>query len=230
MQGKDLAVQGTRVDSGWFSRARVDFLAVTPRGLQLPGSCLRSVTQLVLHRHQTRHQHHHHHHHHCPLQSLPLEQKFPIIRHTCTILTSTWNLRNSLFLFWGVEVFGIDFWWLDVSFFDVTMCTKSQLGTSGIPPNKIVKHIIPLLVTFFTHWGLKPAPNILPRCDKSSETHSYISQRIPLSWFAGSVQSNHHYHHHHHHQSRLAVSENQYQQSVTTFSCPSTIPVHLAPG
>ena len=46
----------------------------------------------------------------------------------------------------------------------------------------LVKHIIPLFGDFWLHWTLKIIPNILPRSDKTSETHSYISQTIPLIW------------------------------------------------
>ena len=44
----------------------------------------------------------------------------------------------------------------------------------------LVKHICPLFGDFWPHWTLKIIPNILPRCDKTSDTHSYISKTISL--------------------------------------------------
>ena len=48
----------------------------------------------------------------------------------------------------------------------------------------LVKHIFPFFGDFGPHWTLKIIPNILPRCDESSETHSYIFQMIPLMQIA----------------------------------------------
>ena len=48
------------------------------------------------------------------------------------------------------------------------------------PGEKFVKHGFHFLVTFWAHRALNFTPNILPRCDKTSETHSYIFQRTPL--------------------------------------------------
>ena len=47
----------------------------------------------------------------------------------------------------------------------------------------LVKHIFPLFGDFWPHWTLKIIPNILLRCDKTSQMHSYIFQTIPLNFY-----------------------------------------------
>ena len=54
---------------------------------------------------------------------------------------------------------------------------KWFLGFSGV---KNHQNFFQLFGDFWPHWTLRTIPNILPRCDKTSETHSYISQTIPL--------------------------------------------------
>ena len=58
---------------------------------------------------------------------------------------------------------------------------ETPSGTSQNPRWKNCQTRFPLFGDFLTHRALKITPNILPRCDKTSETHSYISQTIPLN-------------------------------------------------
>ena len=65
--------------------------------------------------------------------------------------------------------------------YQVQQPCKDLAATLQGPGYILVKHIFPLFGDFWPHWTLKIIPNILLRCDKTSETHSYSSQTIPLS-------------------------------------------------